>query len=187
MQSNGCNYFSTPQSQLTIIMKGTPGLTLLNNIHLFGSDDNCSKLKMIPYNDVTMSAMTYQITGVPIVCLTVCSGVERKHQSYASLAFVRGTTGGFPSQRASNTERFPFDDVIMYWRNEDQSFATIYFVVKKNKSPNIVLTCAKYVTKLFIYWQYVNLLTPWYLYISRAVVQRLRTNRHFRNSCITII
>ena len=37
------------------------------------------------------SAMASQMTGVLIVCLTVCSGADlRKHQSSASLAFVRG-------------------------------------------------------------------------------------------------
>ena len=38
-----------------------------------------------------MSAMASQITGVSLVCSTVCSGAdERKHQSSASLALVRG-------------------------------------------------------------------------------------------------
>ena len=38
-----------------------------------------------------MSAMASQITGVSIVCWTVWSGADqRKHQSSASLAFVRG-------------------------------------------------------------------------------------------------
>ena len=42
------------------------------------------------YDDVIMSAMTSQITGVSIVCPTVCSGAdERTHQSFASLAIVR--------------------------------------------------------------------------------------------------
>ena len=46
------------------------------------------------YNDV-MSAMAYQITGVPSVYLIVCSGIDQtKHKSSASLAFggwgVRG-------------------------------------------------------------------------------------------------
>ena len=46
------------------------------------------------YSDVIMSAMASQITGVSIVCRTVCSGADhRKHQSSASLAFVRGSTG----------------------------------------------------------------------------------------------
>ena len=43
------------------------------------------------YSDVIMSAMASQITGVSIVYSTVCSGADqRKHQSSASLAFLRG-------------------------------------------------------------------------------------------------
>ena len=43
------------------------------------------------YSDVIMGAMASQITSVSIVYSTVCSGSEqRKHQSSASLAFVRG-------------------------------------------------------------------------------------------------
>ena len=43
------------------------------------------------YNDVIMSAMASQITDVSFVCLTVCSGADqRRHQSSASLTFVRG-------------------------------------------------------------------------------------------------
>ena len=42
-------------------------------------------------NGVIMSVMVSQITGVSIVCSTVGSDVDqRKHQSLASLAFVRG-------------------------------------------------------------------------------------------------
>ena len=42
------------------------------------------------YSDVIMSTMACQITGVSIVYSTVCSGADlRKHQSSASLAFVR--------------------------------------------------------------------------------------------------
>ena len=42
-------------------------------------------------NDVTISARACQITCVSIVCSAVCSGVDqRKRQSSASLAFVRG-------------------------------------------------------------------------------------------------
>ena len=43
------------------------------------------------YNDVTMSTMASQITSLTIVYSTVYSGADqRKHQSSASLAFVRG-------------------------------------------------------------------------------------------------
>ena len=46
---------------------------------------------VIHYIDVIMSAIASQITGVSIVYSTVCSGLDqRKHQSSASLAFVRG-------------------------------------------------------------------------------------------------
>ena len=46
---------------------------------------------MCHYKDVIMSVMAPKITGVSIVYATVCSGADqRKHQSSASLAFVRG-------------------------------------------------------------------------------------------------
>ena len=43
------------------------------------------------YSDIIMSAMASKITDVSIVCSVVCWGADqRKHQSSASLAFVRG-------------------------------------------------------------------------------------------------
>ena len=43
------------------------------------------------YRNDMMNAMAYQITGVSVVYSTDCSGADqRKHQSSASLAFVRG-------------------------------------------------------------------------------------------------
>ena len=70
-----------------------------------------------------MSLMASQITSPAIVYSPVCSGTDqRKHQSSASLAFVRITgSGEFPAQKASNAEMFPFDDVIM----KADSFASI--------------------------------------------------------------
>ena len=60
------------------------------------------------YNDIIMSAMASQITGVSIVYLTVISGADqRKHRSFASLAFARGIHRSpveFPSQMASKAE-----------------------------------------------------------------------------------
>ena len=64
-----------------------------------------------------MSVMASQITGVPIVCSTVCSGAhQRKYQSSASLAFVRGIHRwpvNFPCKGPVTRKMFPFDDVIM--------------------------------------------------------------------------
>ena len=68
------------------------------------------------YNDVIMSAIAFQITSLTTVYSTVYSGAdERKHQSSASLGFVRNSpvTGEFLAQMGSNAEMFPFDDVIM--------------------------------------------------------------------------
>ena len=50
-----------------------------------------SRAILVYYNDVIMSARASQITSVSIVCSTVYLGaVHGKHQSSASLTFVRG-------------------------------------------------------------------------------------------------
>ena len=77
------------------------------------------------YSDVIMSAMVSRITGVQIVCTTVCSSAnQRKHQSSASLVFVRGIHRwpvNSPYKGPITRKMFPFDDVIMgrdsRWRN----------------------------------------------------------------------
>ena len=64
------------------------------------------------YNDVIMSAMAPQITGVSIVCSNICSGADQgKHHSSASLAFVRGIHR-WPAQRVSNAE-----NGSIWWRH----------------------------------------------------------------------
>ena len=65
-----------------------------------------------------MSAMTSQITSLMIVYPTIYSGAnQRKHQSSASLAFVRGIhRSPMNSQHKGPVtwKMFPFDDVIIY-------------------------------------------------------------------------
>ena len=62
-------------------------------------------ITIIHYNDVIISSMAYQITAV----LIVCSGVDqRKHQSSASLVFVRGVHKGLVTWKM-----FSFNDTIM--------------------------------------------------------------------------
>ena len=60
------------------------------------------------YTDVIMGAIASQNTSFTIVYSTVYSDADqRKHQSSASLAFVRGIhrgTGEFPAQMSSNAE-----------------------------------------------------------------------------------
>ena len=69
--------------------------------------------------DVIMGAMASQITGVPVVCLTACSGIDqRKHQSSASLAFVRWIHRwpvDSPHKGPVTRKMFPFDGVIILW------------------------------------------------------------------------
>ena len=68
------------------------------------------------YSDVIMSAMTSQITGISIVCSTVCSGADqRKHQSSASLTYVRRihrSPVNSQTQKANNAE-----NVSIWWRH----------------------------------------------------------------------
>ena len=73
------------------------------------------------YGDVIMGNMASPITSLTIVYSTVYSGADqRKHQSSASLAFVRGIHRGpvnSPHKWPVTRKMFPFDDVIMNWDN----------------------------------------------------------------------
>ena len=70
-----------------------------------------------------MGAIASQITSLTIVYSTVYSDADqRKHESSASLAFVRGIHRGSvnsPHKWPVTRKMFPFDDVIM------SSFPTI--------------------------------------------------------------
>ena len=69
------------------------------------------------YNDVMLSAMASQITSLKIVHSTIYSGADqRKHQTSASLAFVRGIHRwpvNSPHKWPVTRTMFTFDDVIM--------------------------------------------------------------------------
>ena len=71
------------------------------------------------YDDVIMTMLASQITSLTVVYSIVYSGVnQRKHQSSASLAFVREIHRGpvnFPHKWPVTRKMFPFDDVIMEW------------------------------------------------------------------------
>ena len=68
-----------------------------------------------------MGAIASQITSIAIVYSTVYSDADqRKHQSSASLAFVRGIHRGpvnAPHKWPVTRKMFPFDDVIMVFGN----------------------------------------------------------------------
>ena len=80
---------------------------------------NCTvpRISTLHYNDIIMGAMAPQITSFAIVCSTEYSGADqRKYQSSASLAFVRGIHRcpvNSPHKGPLTRKMFPFDDVIM--------------------------------------------------------------------------
>ena len=84
-----------------------------------------------------MGAMASQITSLAIVNSIVYSGVDqRKHQSSASLAFVRGIHRGLlncPHKWPVTRKMFPLDDVIM-WHSVNMS-AALSFVALRRRSP----------------------------------------------------
>ena len=106
------------------------------------------------YSVVIMATMASQFNGVSIARSTVCSGTDqRKHQSFAPLAFVRGI---HRSQRASNAENISIswrhhaftksqnNHKIGAWRSRQngegaqwQAFASHAYLPVFNKYPNI--------------------------------------------------
>ena len=86
----------------------------------FNVSDIPSYMRMVllcHYNDVIMGAIVYQITSLSIVYSIVYSDADqRKHQSFTSLAFVRGIHRGpvNSSHKWPVTRKmFPCDDVLM--------------------------------------------------------------------------
>ena len=73
----------------------------------------------VHYNDVIMGAIASQITSLTIVYSIVYSDADqRKHQSSASLAFVRGIHRepvNSPHKWPVTRKMFPFQDFIMLW------------------------------------------------------------------------
>ena len=88
-----------------------------NRIRLCAAFQQLAKHR-IHYSDVIMGAMASQITSLTIVCSTIYSGADqRKHQSSASLAFVRWIHRwpvNSPHKWPVTRKMFPFDDVIIF-------------------------------------------------------------------------
>ena len=93
------------------------------------------------YSDVIMDTIASQITSLTIVYSTVYSDAdERKHQSSASQAFVRGIQRGpvnSPHKWPVTRKMFPFDDVIMLIANcaakGYTAFKSIFFKILYTK------------------------------------------------------
>ena len=89
---------------------------ILRSMMLSDSVGNQYLILLLHYCDVIISIIASQITSLTIIYSTVYSGTDqRKHQSPASLAFVRGIHRGpvnSPHKRPVTRKMLPFDDVI---------------------------------------------------------------------------
>ena len=99
-------FFFNPANQLKLCKH------VLRSLYRIRIDTTCS----VHYNDVIMGAIASQITSLTIVYSIVYSDADqRKHQSSASPAFVRGIHRGpvdSPHKWPVTRKMFPFDDVI---------------------------------------------------------------------------
>ena len=81
------------------------------------------------YSDVIMSAIASQITSLTIVFSTVYSDADqRKHQSSASWAFVRGIHRGSVNSQHKwpvTWKMFPFDNVIIISKKKSKPFGSL--------------------------------------------------------------
>ena len=117
------------------------------------------------YGDVIMDAMASQITSLTIVYSTVYSGADqRKHQSSASLAFVRGIhrwpVNSLHKWRVTR-KMFPFHDVIMLAASD----GTLWH--------NIIACIAGHWWKLFYIFRYTSEIyykTDLFVYMFRWVL-----------------
>ena len=79
----------------------------------------------VHYGYVIMSAMTSQITILKIVYSIVYSGADqRKYQSSASLAFVRGIHRWHKGPVTRKMS--PFDDVIVLWKSDGHQLMIVF-------------------------------------------------------------
>ena len=108
------------------------GVSHLNSF--FTQTMTCTLKTLFPntssyYNDVVMSTMASQITNLTIVYSAVYSGADqRKHQSFASLAFVRRIhlrPVNSPHKWPVTRKMFPFYDVIMTTKKEHTNWKWI--------------------------------------------------------------
>ena len=94
-------------------------------------------VRAVHYSDVIMTSMASLIASFTTVYSTAYSGADQtKHQSSASLAFVRGIhrwAVNSPHKRPVTQKMFPFDDVIirndwLKWNPTRRKFDTFFSI-----------------------------------------------------------
>ena len=89
-------------------------LTYQSVVNRYETNTRHCKWYSMHYSNITMSAIESQITGVSIVCSTLCLGADqRKHASYVALAFMEGIHRS-PKKGPVMLKMSSFDDVIMH-------------------------------------------------------------------------
>ena len=119
-----CCMFICQVLRNVVVLKYQTGHTTGDDVAKYGSDVSYASSSSWSgptwkwhYNNIIMGGMASEITGLTIVYSVVDSGADqRKHQSSASLAFVRGIHRwpvNSPHKGPVTRKMFPFDDVIM--------------------------------------------------------------------------
>ena len=110
------------------------------------------------YNEVIMSVMVSQITSLTIVYSSVYSGTnERKHQSSASLAFVRGIHRGpvnSPHKGTVTRKMFPFDDVIMDFTDDESMLVQVLIQCRQATSHYLNRSWPRLLSPYVSIWRY---------------------------------
>ena len=148
------------QFWLLIIMMIMKNIISMKKIDLVITAPQCIYHQWTPslshYNDIIMGTMASQITSLTIVYSTFYLGADqRKHQSSASLAFVRGIhrrSVNSPHIGPVPRKMFPFDDVNMItanpilWRHWQEwlkpSGASVYSSVRKSDAADVPVPAA---------------------------------------------
>ena len=139
------------------------------------------------YSDVTMGVIASLVTSLTIVYSTVYSGADqRKHQSSASLAFVRGIhrwAENYPHEWPVTRNLFPFDDVIKntfhnsramerpLWVNGLKSFS----ILPSALSSKPCHICPWYIESLGYHITLVRA-------VARLFVEQMALNRHCKHT-----
>ena len=113
-----------------------------------------------------MGVMASQITGVLMVCSTVCSGADQRKQSSASLAFAREIHRwpvNSPHEGPVTRKLFPFDDVIMKLDPQQTIFGC---------SNNTKMWCFRYGKRYGKLWIACNTATTYTFMIPDKLWQR---------------
>ena len=145
------------------------------------------KLPNTHYSDVIMGIIASQITSLTIVYSIVYSDADqRKHQSSASLAFVRGihrVPVNSPHKWPVTWKMFPFDDVIMECKRLMPCQNAWSFIVNDHIS-HIRINFPKLSATCMGHKHYVEDLTTISFLKMTPHRGRLRTRWFFKSACV---